>query len=143
MMTRTDRFAKVADFRAEKQRLNALRELHKEQLMGHFAALKRGSVRSTLVKNTVSGMFGNSMPGKLIGTMVGNGGLGSGFGMAMGVGKGSLLKRLGMFAVGMAAPRLVKQIESISVDDIGRELKVSWDRWKEHQAQRKVNKEER
>lgn len=141
-MTRTDRFASLADFRAEKQRLAALRERHKDQLMGQLAALKRGSVRSNLVKNTVTGMIGNSMPGKLIGALIGKGGLGSGFGMALGVGKGSLLKRLGMFAVGMAAPKLIQRIESISLEDIGHELKVSWERWKEHQEQRKMNKEE-
>ena len=61
--------------------------------------------------------------------------------MALGAGKGGLWKRMGMFALGLAAPKLLKMVESISLPDIGHELMVSWERLKDHMEKRHDEKE--
>lgn len=139
-MTRTDRFKDLAAVRAEKLRLDALREWHGERLEQHFNALKQGDFRTALMKNAVSSAFGGSTPGKLLGSLIGTGGIAGGLGMAMGSGKGSLLKRAGLFALGLAAPKLMKKVSHISLPDIGEELHVSWERLKDHLEVRREEK---
>lgn len=137
---KTDRFGDLATFRAEKDRLRTARDHHAGRLRAHFDALGESEVRSTLMKNTVGGLFSGTLPGKLLSKAIGNGGIGSGIGMAVGLGKGGILKRLGMFVLGMAAPKLIHKVEEFSIEDLRHELLVSWERWKDHSEQRRRSK---
>ncbi|MBK9421458.1 MAG: hypothetical protein IPN44_10475 [Flavobacteriales bacterium] len=136
-MTKTDRFKDLSDFHAEKLRLDAIRDVHADRLESHFNALKEGKFRSTLLKNSVNEALGSFAPGKILGSILGGGGLGSAISMATGTAKGGLMKRAGLFALGLAAPKLLKKVESISLPDIGQELGVSWRRLKEHMQERR------
>ena len=142
-MTKTDRFKDITAVNAELLRLDAIRDAHASRLEAHFEALKHGEFRSSLMKNTVKGALGNFAPGKILGSLIGGGSVGGGLSMALGSGKGGLWKRAGLFALGMAAPKLLKKVEGISLPDIGHELGVSWDRLKDHMQQRRQEKEYR
>lgn len=137
-MTKTDRFPDLAAVRAEKARLDAVRDHHGEQLENHFNALRSGSFRSAMLKNTMRSAMGNFAPGRMLGSLIGNGGLGGGLTMALGAGKGGLMKRIGLFALGLAAPKLMQKMDAISIPDIGHELRVSWDRMKDHLEARRA-----
>ena len=136
-MKRTDRFQNLTAVNAELLRLDAVRDGHAERFSELFRSLKESEFRSTLMKNTVKEAMGKFAPGKIIGSLIGGGGIGSGLSMAIGAGKGGLLKRLGMFAVGLAAPKILKKVESISIPDVAHEFGVSWGRLKDHMAQRR------
>lgn len=140
-MKRTDRFKDLTALKAELLRLDAVRDAHAARLEDLFQALKRSGFRKKLIKNTVKEALGNFAPGKLLGSLIGSGGVGSGLGMALGSGKGGLLKRLGLFALGVAAPKLVKKVEAVPLSAIGHEFGVSWERLKDHMRQRRVEKE--
>lgn len=141
MMKRTERFKDLTAVNAELIRLEGIRDAHAERLEEHFQALKQSEFRSALVKNTAKEILGNFAPGKLLASLFGGGGMGSGLSMALGAGKGGLWKRLGMFGLGLAAPKVLKMMESISLPDIGHELMVSWERLKDHMEQRREEKE--
>ena len=141
MMTKTERFKDLTALRTEKMRLDSMRKLHGERLEDHFNALKQGDFRTALAKNALSGAFGGFAPGKILGSLIGSGGLGGAIGMAAGAGKGGLLKRAGLFALGLAAPKLLKKVEDISIPDISHELGVSWDRLKDHMEVRREQRD--
>lgn len=141
MMKRTDRFKDLTAVNAELIRLESIRDAHADRLEEHFQALKQSEFRSALVKNTAKEVFGNFAPAKLLASLIGGGGVGSGLSMALGAGKGGIWKRLGMFALGLAAPKILKQVESISIPDIVHEFGVSWERIKDHLQQRREEKE--
>ncbi len=139
-MTKTDRFQNLAAFRAEKDRLKAKRDLHAEGVERHLVALKDGDFRTKLLKNSATALWGAFTPTKMLGSILSSGGIGSAIGMATGTGKGGLLKRAGLFALGLAAPRILEKVEAISLPDIGRELSVSWERWKNHRDERRAQR---
>lgn len=142
-MMRTERFKDLTSVNAELLRLEAVRDAHADRLEEHFQALKRSEFRSTLVMNTVKEVLGNFAPGKFLASFLGGGSMGSGISMAFGAGKGGMWKRLGMFVLGLAAPKFLKMVESISIPDMGHELMVSWERLKDHVRQRQQEKEVR
>ncbi len=141
MGKKTDRFSNLAALHAEKERLAALRDAHAERLEMHFTALGDGRFRKALVKETLGDAMGHLLPKGLLGTLIGGGGIGGGLSMAMGA-KGGWAKRAGLFALGMAAPALVKRMERFSMADVGRELKVSMERWRQHVHDRKEERRE-
>ncbi len=140
-MKRTDRFQDLTAVNAELLRLDAIRDGHAERFSDLFRSLKESEVRRTLMKNTVKEALGKFAPGKILGSLIGGGGIGSGLTMALGAGKGGLLKRMGMFALGLAAPKILKKVESISIPDVAHEFGVSWGRLKDHMQQRREEKE--
>ena len=140
-MTKTDRFQDLAAFRAEKLRAAAKSDMYAERLENHMDSLKQGEFRGKLLKNTVSSALGGSTPGKILGSIIGSAGLGGALSMAAGSGKGGLMKRAGLFALGLAAPQLLKKVEYFSISDIGHELGVSWERLKDHLEDRREERE--
>lgn len=140
MMKRTERFRDLTAVNAELIRLEGIRDGHAERLEEHFQALKHSEFRKALVKNTVKEVAGNFAPAKLLASLFGGGGIGSGLTMALGAEKGGIWKRMGMFALGLAAPKLLKTVESISLPDVGHELMISWERLKDHMEQRREEK---
>lgn len=140
MMTRTDRFGNLDAVRTELLRLEAARDRHAAKLESHVEVLKQREFRGLLLKNSISGLLSGSLPGKLLGSVLGNGGIGNGIGMALGAGKGGLVKRIGLFALGMAAPKLLEKLEKTSFPNIGHELMVSLQRLKDFWEQRRSEK---
>lgn len=136
MMKRTERFKDLTAVNAELIRLEGVRAAHAERFGEHFQALKRSDFRSALVRNTAMEVLGSFVPGKFLASLLGGGGMGNGLTMALGAGKGGLWKRVGMFALGLVAPKLLK-----TMPDIGHELMISWERLKDHMVQRRHEKE--
>ncbi len=140
-MRRTERFKDLTAVNAELIRLEGIRDVHAENLEDHFQALKQSDFRNALVKNTMMGALGNFAPGKILGSLISGSSVGGGLSMALGAGKAGLWKRIGLFALGLAAPKLVEKVESISLPDIAHEFGVSWERLKDHMQKRREEKE--
>ena len=136
-MKSTDRFTDITEVNAELLRLDAERDAHAERLEDLFSALKQSHVRKSLMKNSVKSAFGSFGPGKILGSLVSVGGMGGGLSMALGAGKGGLIKRMGLFALGLAAPKVMEKVESISFPDIAHEVGISWGRLKDHMQLRR------
>ena len=131
-MARTERFRNLEEVRAEKRRLTALRDRHGERLEEQLLALKHRPFRAALVRNAVSDAIGDLAPAKWLASWVGSKGMASGLSLAMGSGKAGLLKRFGLFALGLAAPALLEKAGNLRFEDIARELNGSWQRLQDH-----------
>ncbi|MBK6408770.1 MAG: hypothetical protein IPP95_01910 [Flavobacteriales bacterium] len=140
-MMRSERFKDLTSVNAELLRLEEVRDTHAARLDNHFQALKQSEFRSALVKNTMKDALGSFAQDNLLGSLIGGGGLGNGLSLALGAGKGGLWKRVALFALGLAAPKLLQKVESISLPDILHEFGVSWERLKDHVQQRREEKE--
>lgn len=140
-MKRTERFADLAAVRAEKQRLAAVRDAHGARLQAHYAILKRKEFRAAVAKETLGGLLRHAVPQSLE-ALWSRRGLTSGLQMALG-GKGGWAKRAGLFAVGLAAPALLKRMQQIPLDDITRELMVSLGRLREYVKNRRADRPEK
>jgi len=136
-MTRTDRFESIGAFLAEKARMQEKRDLHKERIAQHWQALKNKEVRKNLAANAVEDLLSLWKPTRIISSLFNMGSLGTSLGMAFGAGKSGWPKRAGLFALGLFAPKLIQRIESISLEDITREVGVSVDRILDHLRSRK------
>ena len=141
-MKTTDRFADLKEFRAEKLRLQLERSANRARLEQHFSAWKVPHFRKAMMKDVVGDITHLVLPKGILGSLLGKGDVGSGLRMAMGAGGGGLLKRAGLFALGIAAPSLLNKLESISLPEIGNEFQVSWQRLKEHMRERREERRE-
>ncbi len=127
-MAKTERFANLAEVEAERSRLNALRSHYGSRLEAHMEALRDKEIRTALLANSVGGMVRGSSWGKMLGPLLGRSSVTSGLTMAMGAGKGGWGKRLGLFALGLAMPGLLRKLEGVSWSDIAKELSLSLER---------------
>lgn len=131
-MARTERFRNLDEVRTEKRRLADLRDLHGARLEAQLLALKHKPFRAALVRNAVSDAIGDLAPAKWLASWVSSKGLASGLSLAMGNGKTGLLKRIGLFALGLATPALMEKAGNLRLEDLARELNVSWQRLQDH-----------
>ncbi|MBS1546583.1 MAG: hypothetical protein JST38_20490 [Bacteroidetes bacterium] len=127
-MAKTERFTDLAEVEAERLRLNALCNHYGSRLEAHLEALRDKEIRTALLANSISGMVRGSGWGKLLGPLLGKSSVTSGLSMAMGAGKVGWGKRLGLFALGLAMPGLLKKLEGLSWAEIANELAVSLER---------------
>ncbi|MEO7080893.1 MAG: hypothetical protein ABIY71_05165 [Flavobacteriales bacterium] len=141
-MKTTDRFADLKEFRAEKARLQIERTANRVRLEQHFQAWKEPHFRKAMVKDVVGDITHLVLPKGILGSLLGKADLGSGLRMALGAGGGGLLKRAGLFALGIAAPSMLSKLENISLPEIGNEFQVSWQRLKEHMRERRAERRE-
>ncbi len=132
MMTKTDRFESFAAFQAEKLRLTAKRDLHLERIEQHWEALKHKEVRKDLANNAVHDLLGLWKPTRLLSSLLSHGSIATSVGLAFGSGKASLPKRAGLFALGLVAPKLLKRLNNLSMEDIVQELGVSVNHVRDH-----------
>lgn len=137
-MSKTDRrFSDLKAFRAEKARLRMERTASRHRLGRHFSAWKQPAFRSAMAQDLGGQVTEWLLPKGLLGALVGKLDLGSGLRMALSPGRGGLVKRAVLFALGIAAPSLLEKLQHISWEDIGAEFQLSWQRWKEHQRNRR------
>ncbi len=141
-MKTTDRFADLKEFRAEKARLQMERTANRVRLEQHFSAWKEPHFRKAMVKDVVGDITHLVLPKGILGALLGKADMGSGLRMALGASGGGLLKRAGLFALGIAAPTMLSKLENISLPEIGNEFQVSWQRLKEHMRERRSDRKE-
>ena len=141
-MKTTDRFADLNEFRAEKARLQLESREKRARLDEHFLAWKDPNFRKAMGKDVVGDITHLILPKGILGSLLGKADMGSGLRMALTPGTGGVAKRAGLFALGIAAPTLLKKLESISLPEIGHEFQVSWERLKEHMRDRKEERKE-
>lgn len=131
MAMRNERFADLEAVRAERLRLAAMRDGHADRIQSQLALLGQKDFRRAMLRtvtaNTISGMF----PDGILGAVVGKGGFSRGLELAMGT-RGGWAKRIGLFALGAAAPSLLERVRQLPLADIGREISVSLDRLKQY-----------
>ena len=137
MMTRTDRFESLDAFLAEKRRLTETRALQVRRIAGHWEALKRKDVRKKLSANAFHDLLGLWKPTRMLASLLGNGSIGTSLGVAFAAGKSSWPRRAALFALGLIAPKLLKRLNDLSIEDIVHELAVSAGHIRDHLRSRK------
>jgi|GEM_PF-4709633 len=140
MKTTDPRFADLQEFRAEKARLTLARQNHLDRLDRHLSAWKEPEFRSAMAQDVVGRITHKLIPKGMLGSLIGKLDVGSGLRIALSPGSGGIVKRAALFALGIAAPSLLEKLQNISFEDIGEEFQVSWQRWKEHQRNRRANR---
>jgi hypothetical protein len=142
MMTRTERFESMGAFLGEKRRLMEKRDRHARRIEQHWEALKDKKVRGEMASNALHDALDMWKPTRVLSSLLSNGSLGTSLGLALGSGKGGWPKRAALFALGLVAPKLIKRMKGLSLDDILHEVGVSVDHVRDHFRARRQERSE-
>lgn len=134
-MARTERFASLAEFNAEKLRLDRVRREHGESLERHWLALKDHDVRGALLRDAVGDVFRAWKPFRMISGLFGGNTTTAALGAALG--GGSWVRRLFRFGMGMALPKILERLENSSGEELMHEVQVTVDRVREFLKERR------
>lgn len=126
-MKRTERFTNLAEVQQEKLRLNEVRKQHQARLERHWHALQDHDVRGHLLRDAANDALRSWKPLRMVSSLLGDGSVKSAFSAALHT-RGGLGKRAIWFAATMALPGLIRKVSGISLDKLGDELRVSYDR---------------
>lgn len=135
-MKRTERFTTLAEVQQEKLRLDAVRKQHQARLERHWHALQDHDVRGHLIRDAANDALRSWKPLRMVGSLLGDGSMKSALGAAVRT-RGGLGKRALWFALSMALPGIVKKVSGISMQKLGEELGVSYDRIRDYIRERR------
>lgn len=135
-MVRTEPFKNMAEVSLELRRLDAIRKGHEDRLERHWQALLDHDVRGRLLKDAANDVIRSWKPTRMLNSIFGGGSLGGSLMAAVGV-RGGWFKRAALFGLNMALPKILGKVNDLSVSDIAREMRTSYERFREHMEERK------
>ncbi|HEX2616313.1 MAG TPA: hypothetical protein VHL57_02160 [Flavobacteriales bacterium] len=139
-MKRTDRFNDLAEVRMELQRLDTVRKAHEDRLERHWQAVLDHDVRGRLLKDAANDVIRSWKPAHMLSKVFGGGSVGPSLLSAV-TGRGGWFRKATMFALSMALPKILGKVNDVTVNDITREVQVSYQRFRDHLQARKAAKD--
>src|SRR5690606_20910812 len=113
-MKRTDRFTSLADLRLERARLKAVRDGHRDALLGYWELIHEKEFRRGLAGDAFGDMLRAWKPLRTLTSFIrsGEGPMGNVLGLMMGSRARTFKGRLFGWAVGLIAPLILKKVVS-------------------------------
>ncbi|MFT3885951.1 MAG: hypothetical protein QM724_11130 [Flavobacteriales bacterium] len=138
-MARTERFGHMSDVAQELRRLDSVRKAHEDRLERHWQALLDHDVRGRLLKDAANDVMRSWKPARLLGEVFGGGSIGPSL-LSAATGRGGWFRKAMMFGLNMALPGVLGRMRDVTMNDILREVQVSYDRFRDHLQARKAAK---